>query len=392
MFQLSSDTLKTMGAEITTREIKQEPELWQETFDNYLKEKEEISSFLKKIIESANSKKIKVIFTGAGTSEYVGNTICSYLQTNGDRGNYLFYSIASTDLVASPQNFLYPEDTVLLVSFARSGNSPESVAAVNLVNQFVPNAYHLAITCAKDGQLAVRGKEMPKNHYVFLMPERSNDAGFAMTGSFSCMLFAALLIFDQSLSIDDKKLNLKAMASMAKNVIKREDEIQSYVNLDFNRLVYLGSGSLAGLTKEAQLKILELTAGKIATIFDSSMGFRHGPKSFVNEKTLLFDFVNNHPYTRQYDLDILEEVDADQIALKTIAVAQKGEVNFSGETFELTSDVQLADAYLALPMIVFAQTLALLTSIKVKNLPDTPSSTGTVNRVVKGVIIHDYHK
>lgn len=135
-----------------------------------------------------------------------------------------------------------------------------------------------------------------------------------------------------------------------------------------------------------------MTAGKIATIFDSSMGFRHGPKSFVNEKTLLFDFVNNHPYTRQYDLDILEEVDADQIALKTIAVAQKGEVNFSGETFELTSDVQLADAYLALPMIVFAQTLALLTSIKVKNLPDTPSSTGTVNRVVKGVIIHDYHK
>lgn len=392
MFQLSSDVLKTMGAEITTREIKQEPQLWQETFDNYLKEKEDISSFLKKVIESADKGKVKVIFTGAGTSEYVGNTIWSYLQKNSDRERYTFYSIASTDLVASPENHLYPEDTVLLVSFARSGNSPESVAAVNLVNQLVPNAFHLAITCAKDGQLAVRGKENPDNHYVFLMPEKSNDAGFAMTGSFTCMLFAALLIFDQSLSTEVKKANLEAMVSIAKNIIEREEEIQSYVDLDFNRLVYLGSGSLAGLTKEAQLKILELTAGKIATFFDSSMGFRHGPKSFVNENTLLFDFVNNDPYTRQYDLDILEEVEADQIALKTIAIAQDGDLNFSGETFKLLSDCLLPDAYLALPMIIFAQTLALLSSIKVKNLPDTPSASGTVNRVVKGVTIHNYSK
>ncbi|NFA47426.1 tagatose-6-phosphate ketose isomerase, partial [Pediococcus acidilactici] len=38
----------------------------------------------------------------------------------------------------------------------------------------------------------------------------------------------------------------------------------------------------------------------------------------------------------------------------------------------------------------FGQTVALLSSIKVNNTPDTPSATGTVNRVVKGVTIHDF--
>ena len=50
----------------------------------------------------------------------------------------------------------------------------------------------------------------------------------------------------------------------------------------------------------------------------------------------------------------------------------------------------LPDGYLALADIMVAQTVALLTSIKVGNKPDTPSPTGTVNRVVKGVTIYDY--
>ena len=56
----------------------------------------------------------------------------------------------------------------------------------------------------------------------------------------------------------------------------------------------------------------------------------------------------------------------------------------------LEASISLPDAYLALPMIVTAQIIALDTSIKVANKPDTPSPTGTVNRVVKGVIIHEY--
>ncbi|MGT2888423.1 SIS domain-containing protein [Streptococcus didelphis] len=389
MFKLSKAELEELGAELTTREIKQQPELWQEAFEYFLENKESINAFLKSVNESANGKKVKIIFTGAGTSEYVGNSICNYLQTYGDRDHYLFSSLASTDLVAAPHYYLYEEDTLILVSFARSGNSPESVASVDLANQIVKNVYHLTITCAPEGQLAKKAASDNRN-LLLLMPSRSNDRGFAMTGSFSCMMLTALLIFDQHLSDKQKKDIVDQMKAMAKDIIEREDELKAITDLDFERLVYLGSGSLTGLTREAQLKILELTAGKVATIFDSSMGFRHGPKSFVNNKTMVIDFVNNDPYVRQYDLDILEEVHADGIALKTLALGQVGETNFSGDRFDMLSDFLLPDAYLALPIILAAQTLALLASVKLKNLPDTPSATGTVNRVVKGVSIHPY--
>lgn len=388
MFEKTTAELEKMGAEITTREIKQQPELWQEAFTYYQANEARIQAFLEKVKADATGR-IRVVFTGAGTSQYVGDTIVPYLNEKGDQTSYLFQSIGTTDIVASPRDYLFPEDTTILVSFARSGNSPESVAAVEVANQVVKNLYHLTITCAPEGALA-KAADGDERNLLLLMPSRSNDAGFAMTGSFSCMTLSALLVFDTTATA--KKADYVAgIQSLGQEVIQREAEIQAVIDRDFDRIVYLGSGSLAGLTREAQLKVLELTAGKVATVFDSSMGFRHGPKSFVNDKTLVFDFVNNRPYTRQYDLDILEEVKADEIAAGVIAIGQKGDHNFSGDQFTFTAEVAaLPEGYLALADILFAQTVSLLTSIKVGNTPDTPSPSGTVNRVVKGVTIHPY--
>lgn len=388
MFEKTTAELEKMGAEITTREIKQQPELWQEAFTYYQANEARIRDFLEKVKADATGR-IRVVFTGAGTSQYVGDTIVPYLNEKGDQTSYLFQSIGTTDIVASPRDYLFPEDTTILVSFARSGNSPESVAAVEVANQVVKNLYHLTITCAPEGALAKAAAGDERN-LLLLMPSRSNDAGFAMTGSFSCMTLSALLVFDTTATAR-KADYVAGIQALGQEVIQREAEIQAVIDRDFDRIVYLGSGSLAGLTREAQLKVLELTAGKVATVFDSSMGFRHGPKSFVNDKTLVFDFVNNRPYTRQYDLDILEEVKADEIAAGVIAIGQKGDHNFSGDQFTFTAEVAaLPEGYLALADILFAQTVSLLTSIKVGNTPDTPSPSGTVNRVVKGVTIHPY--
>ncbi len=180
------------------------------------------------------------------------------------------------------------------------------MAALNLGNKIVDNFYHLAITCNPEGELAKMTKN-DENNYLLLMPSKSNDEGFAMTGSFSCMMLSAMLMFD-SLEDDVEKSYINAIIEMGRNVIDRKDEIHELINKDFDRVVYLGSGGLGGLTQEAQLKLLELTAGKIATVYDSPMGFRHGPKSFIDEKTLVFEFVSNCSYTRKYDLDVLEEI------------------------------------------------------------------------------------
>ena len=60
----------------------------------------------------------------------------------------------------------------------------------------VETIHHLAITCAEEGQLAQISQK--KKQLLFLMPTRSNDGGFAMTGSFSCMTLGTLLLFDQT--------------------------------------------------------------------------------------------------------------------------------------------------------------------------------------------------
>ena len=175
---------------------------------------------------------------------------------------------------------------------------------------------------------------------------------------------------------------------MGREVVEREDEIAGYLADDFDRVTYLGSGSFTGLSQESQLKILELAHGLVATSWDSCMGYRHGPKSFVDEKTLVFVFVSNDAYTRQYDLDILHEIAGDGIAKRTIAIQQDVEPAFEGESFCFEGREALPEGYLALPYIMVAQTIALLNSVRVGNTPDTPSPSGTVNRVVKGVIIH----
>jgi len=388
MFSKTDAELEKLGAKITTREIEQQPELWQQTWSIYQNNKNKITDFLDQINQKWG--KVRVIFTGAGTSAYVGNTIMPYLQKNGDRKKYDFEAIDTTKIVSTPEDYLAKDTPTILVSFARSGNSPESVATVELAKKLVTNLYQIAITCAPEGHLA-QDLEGDPTGLVLLMPEKSLDQGFAMTGSFSCMSLMALLVFD-TLTDENKEHIVSQIAQMGKSVIDREDEIQSLVDIDFNRITYIGSGSLGGLAEETRLKILELTAGEVAALFDTSMGLRHGPKSFLDKKTIVFDFVSNDTYTRQYDLDILNEIKDDQIVPLVMAVGQEKEgQDFSGKSFMFAEKELLPDAYLALPDVMFGQTIALLTSIKVNNKPDTPSPTGTVNRVVKGVTIHEFN-
>ena len=387
MFTFSQEKLVSLGASITTAEIKQQPDLWDETYSLYTKKRVEIQAFLQKLDEQ--HERIRVIFTGAGTSAYVGDTVTPYLKGKVDEKKWELLSVPTTTLVSNPYEFLKADFPTLLVSFARSGNSPESVAAVEVAEQLVKNFYQLTITCAIDGELTKREKG-EENNLLLLMPDRANDQGFAMTGSYSCMTLMALLVFDPLL-VEEKWAIVQTIRQMGESVILREEDIQTIIDCDFERIIYLGSGSLEGLAREAQLKVLELTAGKIVTAFDSSLGFRHGPKSFVNEKSLVFVFVSNQSYTRQYDLDILKELQQDRIANGICAISVDGETNYDGNTFLFDCDAHaVPDAYLVLPYVMIGQTVSLLASVKVGNTPDTPSPTGTVNRVVKGVTIYEY--
>lgn len=386
MFEKTSEELHEIGGYNTTVEIKQQPELWLDTLNIYRENLEAIESFLADA-RAMGEGRLSVVFTGAGTSDYVGDTCAPYLRHAGDTKLYDFKPIATTDIVSAPRDFLNPDEPTVLVSFARSGNSPESLAAVQVAKTFVKNVKFINLTCAPEGKLAVESADDP-NALTILIP-RANDKGFAMTGSYSCMTLLSTLIFDTA-SLEQKTAWVEQAAKMGEDVVAREAEIAEFLSGDFNRVTYLGSGSFVGLAQEAQLKILELAHGLVATSWDSCMGYRHGPKSFVDDKTLVFVYMNNDEYTRQYDLDILNEINGDQIAAKTIAIQQDGSTKFDGKAFTFYGFDALPEGYLALPFVMVAQVISLLNSVRVGNTPDTPSPSGTVNRVVKGVTIHPF--
>lgn len=388
MLDYTKEDLIELGAEITTREIYQQPQVWQTAFENYKAQSDEIVAFLNGIGEKHDY--IKVILTGAGTSAYVGDTLLPYFRKIYDERKWNFNAIATTDIVANPLAYLHKEVTTILVSFARSGNSPESVAAVDLAKDIVEELYQITITCAAEGKLAQQAHSDERN-LLLLQPALSNDAGFAMTSSFTSMMLTALLVFDKA-DLAAKAEKVSALMTLSQEVLDSAEAIQKMVSLDYNRVIYLGAGPFFGLAHEAQLKILELTAGQVATMYESPVGFRHGPKSLVNEKTVVVVFGSTDSYTKLYDLDLVREVAGDEIARKVILLTEQKEDLKNIEQVILSSQQLADDVYRVFPYIVYGQLFALLTALKVKNRPDTPSPTGTVNRIVQGVIIHSFDK
>lgn len=388
MLHYTKEDLLELGAEITTREIYQQPDVWREAFEFYQAKREEIAAFLQEIADKHDY--IKVILTGAGTSAYVGDTLLPYFKEVYDERKWNFNAIATTDIVANPATYLKKDVATVLVSFARSGNSPESVATVDLAKSLVDELYQVTITCATDGKLALQAHGDDRN-LLLLQPAVSNDAGFAMTSSFTSMMLIALLVFDPT-EFAVKSERFEVVSSLARKVLDKAEDVKELVDLDFNRVIYLGAGPFFGLAHEAQLKILELTAGQVATMYESPVGFRHGPKSLIDDNTVVLVFGTTTDYTRKYDLDLVREVAGDQIARRVVLLSDQAFGLENVKEVALGCGGVLNDIYRVFPYIVYAQLFALLTSLKVENKPDTPSPTGTVNRVVQGVIIHEYQK
>jgi tagatose-6-phosphate ketose/aldose isomerase len=320
---------------------------------------------------------LRIVLAGAGTSAFIGECLAATLaRATGRRVE----AVATTDIVSTPDLLLEAETPTLFVSFGRSGNSPESIAAVDLIDARVAGAHHLIITCNADGALAKRRGD---DAHVVILPEATHDRGFAMTSSFSAMMYGALAIFSGIDSFGDRIE--KIARAVEKILADTELHMATLAARGFSRVVYLGSGPFKGLAREAALKLLELTDGALVTAYDSTLGFRHGPKTIVNGDTLVMVFVANDPLTRAYDLDLIAELRADRVAGAVLAVSAQ---DMAGEALAVHGLEQSPDSDLLFPYIVPAQLFALHASLEHGLTPDTPNKAGTVNRVVQGVRIH----
>lgn len=379
-FTLSDAQLEQAGAGWTSKEIVQQPKVWQRVQGLLAERGASIDAFMAPLLDNA---RLRIVLTGAGTSAFIGECLAPAMSQQLGRW---VEAVSTTDLVARPEGYLYRDIPTLLVSFARSGNSPESVAAIDICQQFVTDCHHLVVTCNRDGSLASRCGAMA-NAKVIVLPDETNDKGFAMTSSFTSMLLAAAVSFHLL------PREAEQVAAVAAAADKALDDAQALLGAlaqgSFERVIYLGSGVFKGLAREAALKMLELTDGRIIATSDTSLGFRHGPKTIVNHQTLVVLMISNDADTRRYDLDILKELRNDGVAGRIVALSAIEDAAVQHPDHLLISNMaKSGDLALCLPFVVFAQSLALMQSLQLGITPDTPNAAGTVNRVVQGVTIY----
>ncbi len=368
----------------TREEILQQPHLWDEVLASHAAKKHTLKSHL------PNFESLRIIFTGAGSSDYAGKAAAYHLATTT---NLCIESVATTDILAHPSDFFRREQPTLLVSFARSGNSPESLAVVKLANQFVDTVYHLFMTCNVEGALYKQHSLQPRT-WAWLMPEGSNDRGFAMTSSLTTMYLSAIALF----SPDFVPAPYWAAARRCRQLMDAPDfmsALESFATLPFKRCVYLGSGLLKAFAQEAALKMLELTNGAVVAMHESPLGFRHGPKTFVDRETFVVMALSGDSYSNKYDLDLIKEFVQDnrlaQLLVLSNGLAKPSKLPESVHWLCLT-DSNVPDAAFYLHALAVAQLLSFHKSRALGIDPDNPCPSGEVNRVVQGVIIHPYEE
>ena len=378
--QLDETQLSRAGALWTAREIAQQPASWLRTQDLLRQDAAPIARFLAPLLDQQD---LRIILTGAGSSAFIGECLVPLLlQRLGRRVE----AIATTDLLSGPAHYFQQDVPTLLVSFGRSGSSPESVAVVDLADRLLSRCHHIVFTCNEQGTLYQRCRER-RNSLAILLPPETHDQSFAMTSSFTAMMLAASLVFNVG------EIEIEGVANIARatrELLERHnDKLRDLAAESYSRVVYLGSNGFKSLAREAALKLLELTDGRIVAAYDSPLGFRHGPKTIVTRDTLLFVFVSNDPYTRCYDLDLLRELRSEGLAGRVVAITARAEDAVAeGEYLLVPHAAEAGDGDLYFPYVVCGQLYAFHRSLSLGNKPDQPSNSGSVSRVVRGVTIH----
>jgi tagatose-6-phosphate ketose/aldose isomerase len=371
------------GAFHTAHEIAGQPDLWLKIYKQVLEDKERLSSYLIEALPEVS----KIILTGAGTSAYIGLTLHGIfnrsLRVHTD-------AVATTDLVSHPGNYFFSHETIMLVSFARSGNSPESTAVVDLSDKLCKKCFHVIITCDPEGQLAKWQTNSPK--LLIVLPPEANDKSLAMTGSYSGMLLCGLLMARLK-EINKIATQIEILHKYGVKILEKyAPMINEVASIDFKRVVFLGSGPLYGTATESNLKLQELTDGNIICKNHSYLGFRHGPKAVTDEETLIVFIFSNNPFVLQYERDLVLSMRKGKKPLYTIGIF---EYEADGMEFDLEIKLseegnQLDEELLAISCILPAQLLGLYKSLALGLKPDSPSESGAISRVVEDVTIYKY--
>lgn len=371
----------------TPREIAQQPETWKGTIEIFKKEQSRIRSFLEGLgLLGPVEQRPVVLLIGAGSSDYIGQALALLLR---QRWGCEVTACASTDVLPSLDEYVVKGRRYLWVSFSRSGNSPEGVSILEQSIARYPEIAHLVVTCNSDARMIPMCEQHPLG-CVVVLDDRVNDRGLAMTSSFTNMVVLGQCLA-HAWSLDEYEPVLQQLCLGAQALLDSGYAVaQEIASRRYPRMCLVGIGPLAAVAKESALKVLEMSAGRVKTISETTLGLRHGPMASLDLETILICFLSTDSHRRRYGEDLLREIGQKQITADRLAVGSSSAKKSIAPLCEiyLELETEVTDSYRAVVDVLFGQMLGLCTSVEYGLKPDAPSPAGIISRVVQDFAIY----
>lgn len=376
------------GTRYTPHEILHQPATWQTTYEICAERRPDLIQFLRQTgIGAAHMPRPTVFLVGAGTSDYVGQALAYLLRR---LWGCEVWAVPSTDLLTNFDDLVFSDRPYLWVSFSRSGDSSEGSAVLETAIERYPNVRHLLVTCNQKGRMAAVCERTPDRAVVLALDATANDRGLAMTSSYTNMVVAGHCLA-HVFCPDDYGDTFSVLQKAGERFLERAQEVATAIaHEDFAKACFVGSGVLRAVAQESALKLLELTAGKIQTMSESTLGLRHGPMSALDGNTLFVSFLSRDSRRRNYETDLIEEVHRKQLG-KLRVVVTPDSVDRLGSLADHVLSLHapgLGDEYRAPVDVILAQLLGLFCSLRLGLQPDCPSPNGAISRVVSHVNIY----
>jgi tagatose-6-phosphate ketose/aldose isomerase len=389
LLELPRAEKKRLGIVHTPQEIAQQPDTWAGTARIFAERQQEVQSFLESAgVRNEAGDRPVVFLIGAGTSDYIGRSLHHLLR---ERWQCEVIPVPSTDLLIDFSDYILPDRPYLWISFSRSGDSPEGVAVLERGLAEHPQIHNLVVSCNADGKM-IRMIEGKPNCLGIVLGAETNDQGLAMTSSFTNMVIAGQALAHAWCAKEYHPI-LDQMCEAGRAFIPiAAESAADLATKDYRRACFIGSGLLAGTAQEAALKLLELTAGKIKTMSQSTLALRHGPMAVLDHETLLVSFLSTQSIRRHYEIDLLREIEGKQLAGASLAVVGCGSPALaqpkSTPMVAPARQFTIPDLYRPAVDILFGQLLGLFSSLRCGLAPDAPSPNGAISRVVQPIEIY----
>ena len=378
----------TRGLAHTPAEIAQQPDSWLTTFELFQKRRAEIRDFLLAAgLGSTPGSKPAIFLVGAGTSDYIGQSLVYLLRKVWECD---VIAVPSTDLLTHFEELVRPRQKYLWIAFSRSGDSPEGVAVLENACRKRPDIHHLVISCNANARM-IRDSAGKPQVLSICLDDAVNDRGLAMTSSFS-----NLVVFGQCLAHADdparyEQVLMQLVQSGKSFLPMAADCAAALAKAPYTKACFVGSGPLRAVARESALKLLELTAGKVLTMSESALGLRHGPMAALDPDTLFVCFLSAGHRVQEYERDLIEEIGNKRLVRSQVVVAGRAVSameSLAKHYLAPATSFTVADDYRPPVDVIFGQLLGLFFSLRCNLRPDCPSPNGAISRVVQNVSIH----